>query len=670
MLFESITLYNFRQFYNKQTINFVRPDGPRNITLIHGENGAGKTALLNAFNWCFYNYSNLESGHKLLNERKELELEVGETEEVRVTIRFKNNNRKYSITRLQVCERVSNSAYRVVEESCHIEYIDETGKTVTSDNMKIIEQIMPETMSSYFFFDGEKIDNLSKVKSAEDIQKAVKSIMGLEVMERASFHLDKAKKVFRNEFQKHGSDETQALVEDLKNVEGEIEDKQKGIEEYKSSQVFIKKEINAIDQKLKELEGAKELQERREKLQAERSQLNDEIDNVNKQIIKMCSEKGSLAFGEVAIKRTIDILEATRKKGEIPSGIKEQFVEDLLERKICICGQPLEPGTIHYEEVAKWKRKATSEELESSYIKICADVRVLEQKRNQLFIDLKRLTREKENLRKGLSYVEEEIDKIGDKLGKETEEIGELENKRKSLSLEQVEIHQKVGVLIDKIKHLELKRQEVELKIKKSEVENEKSKVAKKRMDACESSIELISEILKLQAQYVREELQNKITKVFEAFLRKGYIVELDEEYSIKIYKPFGNSKKLVDMSTGERQVTSLAFIGALVDTARKQEERSSRNELFKGGIIPIIMDSPFGSLDDDHQARIAQGIPTLAHQIVVLVSSSQWRGIKNKMHQFVGKEYELIYFDPKKHSKLDHEYTEIQEVTNYAKTN
>ena len=53
MKLERITLQNFRQYYGKQRLEFAR-DQERNVTVIHGVNGAGKTSLFLAINWCLY----------------------------------------------------------------------------------------------------------------------------------------------------------------------------------------------------------------------------------------------------------------------------------------------------------------------------------------------------------------------------------------------------------------------------------------------------------------------------------------------------------------------------------------------------------------------------------------------------------------------------------------
>ena len=131
----------------------------------------------------------------------------------------------------------------------------------------------------------------------------------------------------------------------------------------------------------------------------------------------------------------------------------------------------------------------------------------------------------------------------------------------------------------------------------------------------------------------------------------------------MQIIKEFGETEIGVAMSQGERQITSLAFIGSLVDIAREQQERG-RSKFFRGGIYPIVMDSPFGSLDPDHRARIAQGIPSLSHQVIVLVTDSQWDGeVQRHIGDRIGVEYTLVNHNPKSDQPSQYEYTEIREV-------
>src|SRR4051794_13606694 len=53
MKLTKIKLNNFRQFYGSQILE-VSQDPVRNVTLVHAENGIGKTTVLNSVYWCLY----------------------------------------------------------------------------------------------------------------------------------------------------------------------------------------------------------------------------------------------------------------------------------------------------------------------------------------------------------------------------------------------------------------------------------------------------------------------------------------------------------------------------------------------------------------------------------------------------------------------------------------
>ena len=63
-----------------------------------------------------------------------------------------------------------------------------------------------------------------------------------------------------------------------------------------------------------------------------------------------------------------DILEAKRKKGELPSDIKAQFIKDLLDNHRCICGRELIENTEWYDNMVNISITAGREELDNAYV--------------------------------------------------------------------------------------------------------------------------------------------------------------------------------------------------------------------------------------------------------------------------------------------------------------
>lgn len=163
-----------------------------------------------------------------------------------------------------------------------------------------------------------------------------------------------------------------------------------------------------------------------------------------------------------------------------------------------------------------------------------------------------------------------------------------------------------------------------------------------------------------------RQELDQEIKKVFSNFSRKEYRVpELTKDFELKILNTINNTTEdnIAFLSTGEGQITSLSFIGALVNYARNKRNKNILISEFTGGDYPIVMDSPFGNLDETHTANVASNIGKLASQIIIVVSDKQWsKEVEENIEHQVGKMYKMV--DANESDKEIGETTKIEEVS------
>ncbi len=663
MILDQIRIKNFRQYYGLQTIRFSK-DKDKNVTVIHGDNGAGKTTFLNALLWGLYGKISLPRPGTLVSEKAEAELKEGDTVEMFVEIRFRDRVRNYTIMR-NLTGTKQRGQFRTTQPSLTVTIIDEKGKTIEPKNpQNMIDEIMPREMSSYFFFDGERIDNLSKEAGAEDIKEAIKTIMGLKVLERTKEHLDDVRKIFSAEVKSAATGDLSILLSKQESQEEQIEDLEQKIVEIFKNRKAVVQEKEAIVAKLREAEESRVIQTERDRLEKDLTEIQKAIKDIDQNVKTLCSNQGYLAFARVILERTQSILEDKRQKGEIPVGIKQQFVEDLLERQLCICGIKLEPGSQHYNEVAAWLSQAGTKELEDKFTEVAAGIKVMSQYRIDLFSQLKTYRSQREKQLDHQQSIEEQLDEISSKLSdKDSETIRSLERRRQELDDNIRDCDVQEGKTREAVRNSEGKLDDIKKEVKKYEALEAKTALAKKRMEACQEARDIVAKIHEAAALKTKSNLQLRINEVYTHFLRKGYYAKLNDDYSLQIIKEFGETEKTVAMSQGERQITSLAFIGALVDIAREQYEKG-KNKFFRGGIYPIVMDSPFGTLDPDHRARIAQGIPTLSHQVIILVTDSQWEGdVQKQIGSRIGTEYILVNYSPKSPRPSQYEYTDIREV-------
>ena len=94
MKLKKIVMKNFRQFYGDQEIE-ISDDPQKNITIVHAENGVGKTTLLNAIFWAMYGQTTakFEQRDRIIN----FEAEKEGTKTARVDVFFDHDDNEYRV---------------------------------------------------------------------------------------------------------------------------------------------------------------------------------------------------------------------------------------------------------------------------------------------------------------------------------------------------------------------------------------------------------------------------------------------------------------------------------------------------------------------------------------------------------------------------------------------
>lgn len=150
-----IRLKNFRQFYGDQAIKLAKK-GKKNVTLIHAENGVGKTTLLNSVLWAFFGDTTkkFEQKDQIVNfeARKEGENSAS------VEILFSHEDNEYLAVRTH---SVTAGGYN--KSRFEIMKVGENGAlgAPLPNPDAFMNTVIPAAMAPYFFFDGEQAETFS-----------------------------------------------------------------------------------------------------------------------------------------------------------------------------------------------------------------------------------------------------------------------------------------------------------------------------------------------------------------------------------------------------------------------------------------------------------------------------------------------------------------------------
>lgn len=656
MRIKKLILENFRQFYGIQTIDFAESDA-QNVTVVYGANGAGKTTLLNAFTWTLYGVfsAGFERAESLINERTWSETRTGALASARVSIMFEDEGRIYTATRVTTDRRESDGSFhRLKDGELSLEYIDEDGRRVEPNNPSDhVSQILPERLHAFFFFNGERIEALAKESAYEEIGEGIKNLLGLEIIERSIRHLDnQVRRHFQAELREVGTKEIQDAIDSETALQDQIEKtKEEQLNAERNEQAW-KDELEAVHNRLRSVEEAASLQKQRDQLEEHLAETRTTIAATRQELSRVVSQRGFLAFTQLLCSKCEGILEEKRKKGEIPTGIKRQFVTDLLERGSCICGTELHEGGVHYGAVAGWIDRAGTNEMEEASIKLSAAVGDFRRERVEMYSALDSLLARMTEKRTLGRSLEEKLSEITRRLsGKDSEEIRSLEAKRDQLIQSMKNEHHRLQTLDSKIKELQRELKEQNEKTAKLQAASQKAELAQRRLRICAQAADIFRGIFETRAAEVRESLEERVRSIYAKISYKPYTPVLTDDYRLMLHK---EDENLVAKSTGENQILSLSFIGAIAEIARDRykrwQEKPQEGVLsFRGGIYPVVMDSPFGSLDDNYRVQIAAAIPALAPQTIVFVSKSQGLGgVQEELAPRVGRSYVLSYHTSK----------------------
>lgn len=638
MIINSIEMLYFFRIYQSHKIE-LSVDDKKNVTVIKGDNGTGKTTLLSAFSWAFYGV--VEDPlvvEKMLNKRRLCEMNVGDIENAGVKVSINDSGHTYLISRYQKFKKIAeNESVKVGDPDFSV--IDISNPSMPITDKTFFEGIIPRDLKGFFFFDGERIDRLAKIDGRAEIRKAILDILGLTTLEK----IEEATSEIQSEYNK--KIKNAAKSQTLKTLRQEFEDTEAAIKADKekldgdgtketpgliAKRKRAEAEIDKCTRFLKEhnAEAVKNLQLQRDKLESEKKTILDNQERERKDVMRHVSKNFKYYLLSDRFQEISDFLEEKRKKKELPSDIKVQFVNDLLASGECICGQKLIKGEFHYNNITKLLETAGREELDNAYITMRAFVDSNEINESAKgFYD-----RINEYASKILGFSEkiEEIDKGIKEIGKKlSNDFGDLIASHE-IMLEQAqnikeECQQQEYFYVESIKSNESKKKALEAKIK-----IEEAKQGNKDMfsDAFNMAVEvgrLNEEIRQLFIEITREDMDEKIKHVFANISRKEDCEAcLNEKFELTIRNKVSHQPQI--LSTGERQITSLAFIGALVSYA-KEKTQSDLITDFSGGDFPIVMDSAFGNLDPTHKANVAKGLPQLASQVIVIISDEQWKG-------------------------------------------
>lgn len=634
MKIERLVLKHFRQYRGEQRISFAR-DSEKNVTIIQGVNGAGKSNLFKAINWCLYGKT--DDKGEITSKAAVHDAKKGSTVTTEVQLYFWHQGIKYSLSRSIECLKKDNDSFQNnLNESFTMMRTIPGGKTEKVENKTgEINSILPENVRTYFLFDGEKIDNFSKPESSNDVKYAIHNVLKLEVLQRSKSHLEKVASEFRNELKSIANKELTDLIEKEEKLINDWKLLLNRQTELDDEIAKAKEKIADIDDKLDSIKETSQLQKERVELEQELLVRGKEFEECIVRI-RDFSVKSSAIMGENFISKALSIIDTKRIRGEIPSNIRDQFLQDIIERKQCICGRTFGHDSLEHQNLLSLKGKSVSGALEEEVTNLNNSLRTIAARSKFQMQELDKEIKKKIDLVNTIQTLEAQIDELTQKLkGSRLEDVKKLEQQREEFKNDVEKNTLEKGKNVERLKNIDRETHSVRSEIEKAKKDEQRQILLTSRVNLSQNSAEALSKIFNQFADERRREIEEKTREIFGSLIWKESQfkdINLSSAYQLEILDRWKHPASR-ELSAGERQILSLSFITAMANISGEE--------------APIVMDTPFTRLSTIHREKIASNIPSLADQLVLFITDEELRGqMEKNLSPRVGERYVLDFDD------------------------
>lgn len=271
MILKSIKIKNFRSYYSENL--FELSDG---LTLIIGGNGDGKTTFFEALEWLF-NTSTEDIKESNISAKRKSELEIGENDEVLVSVKFEHNGEK-EIEKSFTFERISADDFQCRNFN-FIGYEISGSERLSRKGRNFLEECFDAAIRKYCLFKGEStlnvFDNPTALKKLVDTFSGVKQFDDLVELtadfERKSLSAvtremsnDKKCKLKANELNSHIT----AISAEIHNLKNDIRTQDEAIHSYAAKLEILERNQEASEQYQDIKNRIKALSDKRSKMRS------------------------------------------------------------------------------------------------------------------------------------------------------------------------------------------------------------------------------------------------------------------------------------------------------------------------------------------------------------------------------------------------------------------
>ena len=640
-----ITIENFQSYFDRSSINLNK-----NLNLLLGTIGAGKSKLFNAFYWNFFGeiyrtengWCSIDSSNFLSIFNKKSLKDALENDKVKAEVVLNvKSDKDYTVCRYFEIKKKNDEDYNseknwhFLNEELIVSFDNSEGNRINIDNHfeardYIVKKLLPKEISKYIWFQGETLNELIDISNGKSFKDAINYISyigyydkNITIVEQL---IDKIEKTLRKEKKRDTSNEREfnRISYEIDNLERKLPEFQENLDNANTELQQIERVIDDIDKRLDDINEFIELKNKKDRLERERKFVFEEIESYDKNVSNLFSKHWVLFGTDTLMNAGFDKLHSFQKwfeenQNNNPTGLPynipdPKYLKEMLDNLECyICGEKFDKESDAFKNIEN-RYKIASGEIEefrqknreqlainNKVVDILSNKPTLLAKVKSIKSDIvnnlqknKELNNRKNEILAKINELNDEITLLQEKHGNKIIDNFSLEKNKYNYNIKEKDI------IKSKIKNLNdnIYIHKQDLKRKKEELDKIPTKTNKEYKE--EKILTYLYEIQDIYIKTKETEFNKLITKIEDKaneILAKttkankvinGRILIDRDSYIIKLID-LDNENNNRDINTGHITLMKMCIINAIVLISNEYKNKS----------YPFISDAPTSALDD-----------------------------------------------------------------------
>lgn len=644
MIINRLIMHNFGVYAGTNIFEFTHE---KPIVLIGGMNGRGKTTFLEAILLSLYGANSIaykESKYNSYNQYLRSYVNKSHwSQSSFIELEFilnESTNDTYVVRReWDALSKITREKIRVQQNGMYSEFL-------TKNWAMFVENILPSALSSFYFFDGEKIAELAVAKTDVQMKESIRSMLGITILEVLKNDLGRT---IRRINKKGKCNESSSKLDGLR------EERDQAISELEQIDESIRlatEKVETIQEALEQLHKHYELQggavlEQRQELMQKRAEIQTEITQNSESLIGM-------ATTELPMVLVRDLISQIKLQAEDEhnDSIMQQALEQM-DAYLSAFAVEHPDSTSASRAFVDFVRKqieedATQQIYEMSDHALFQINELVESTLQQSADHTKTLFSNKIALKKQLDEVdsyltldinENELAAIYAQIKTNEAKLVEAQVELKKLQQERSSVN---AVVIAKTAEY---NRDVETYLQKIELQDDADRLLKYSNMALR-----IVDAYTLELQKRKTGTLGKtITECYKKLANKKNLIQeivMDPEtLDMQYLDEKGDAVSKESLSAGEKQLMVIAILWALALCSKKK--------------LPVIIDTPLSRLDSQHRTSIISTyFPNASDQTIILSTDTEIdHNYYEMMKESVGDEFTLIYSEETKSTSIEKGY-------------